>query len=82
MFSIAQNNEVGTPFEPRSGETLEEQPHYFAGNYSKCLMRLPYNFDSGTISGAVFSPSVAENSLSSFRPDEDIRIGIFMITLR
>ena len=23
------------PFEPRSGETLEEQPHYFAGLYSK-----------------------------------------------
>ena len=31
VLNISQNNEVGTPFEPRSGETLEEQPHYFAG---------------------------------------------------
>ena len=31
----SQNNEVGTPFEPHRGETLEKQPHYFAGLYSK-----------------------------------------------
>ena len=37
----SQNNEVGTPFEPRSGETLEEQLHYFAGYIPNSLMRLP-----------------------------------------
>ena|GEM_PF-6784925 len=41
-----------------------------------------YNLDNGTISGVVFSPSIAENSLSSFLPFEDIRVGILMMTLR
>ncbi len=41
-----------------------------------------YSLDSGTLSGAVFSPSIAENSLNSFLPLEDIRVGIFMITLK
>ena len=46
------------------------------------LQKSCYNLDRGIISGAVFSPSIAENSLSSFLPFEDIRVGIFMMTLR
>ena len=37
----SQNNEVGTPFEPHRGETLEKQPHYFAGLLKNSLMCLP-----------------------------------------
>ena len=48
----------------------------------RIFAKVSYNFDRGISSGAVFSPSIAENSLSSFFPLEDIRVGIFMMTLR
>ena len=44
---ISQNNEAGTPFEPRSSETLEEQPHYSAGkhhNISDAILRMDGGF--------------------------------------
>ena len=33
--SESQNNEAVRPFEPQSGETLVERPHYSAGNTVK-----------------------------------------------